>query len=123
MFDMSPIIELCAEPLVVRRYAPGRWVNGVYKKETSPEETINTTGAVQPAKSEDIQMLPEGYRTQELAAVFLEVELQLGRAEGSTVIEEPDLVEVGGKSYEPIREVNWSRVGNFRKYILVRASQ
>jgi len=119
--DFRDVISMCDQDFTIMRTKPGVWVNGRYHQDSEPE-LITGSGSVQPAAGEDLAMLPEGARSEEVVAIFTPCSLKIGKAEADGK-EEPDKICIGGKVYEPQFESDWSTLGRFFKYVCVRVGQ
>lgn len=119
MIDLSLALEMFAIPggvTVIRRDAGG-YVHG----RLMPAAEVRAEGveaSVQPAATEDIQLLPEGMRSAESKAIWTSFALRTGAAEGPL----PDRVEVGGVLYEVHAIEDFEGIAGYKKAIAVRVA-
>lgn len=69
-FLLAPFSEV----FLLRRTAPGVFIKGRWVEGATTETPV--TGSVQQANDRDIQLLPEGLRTNETLKIFTEVEIK-----------------------------------------------
>ena len=60
--------------VTLKRYAAGAYTNGRWAAGTATESTI--IASIQPAKSSELERLPEGLRTKGVREVYTEIPLQ-----------------------------------------------
>jgi hypothetical protein len=75
-------------------------------------ETLNLQGIVQPARPNDLQLLPEGSRLKEIISVWCGCELFA--ADGDAT--ESDVITVDKKAYRVIKSEPWADNGYFRVF-------
>lgn len=116
MIDLSDALSAFAVPggITVRRRSPGTTVDGRYT-EGAVEETEGVEATVQPAGTEDLEMLPEGLRTSKSITVWSAFEF--ATAEQGAV---PDQVVYRGEVFDVHAVRDWDIVGGYRKAVAVR---
>lgn len=119
MIDLSFALDRFAVPggITVIRREPGGYVNGRTVSGTE-ERTEGVEASVQPAGTEDIELLPEGMRSRESKAIWTEFPLRTGHAEGPL----PDRVEVQGVTYEVHALRDFQAMAGYTKAIAVRVA-
>lgn len=76
--------------LQIKRRYQGEYVDGIWVGyQDGPDQIISITGSVQPAKDSDVQLLPEGRRTQRSYKIYTFDE-----------IKEQDIVPIYDELYE-----------------------
>lgn len=108
MVDVSELIhdvDFCTVFNVYRKKAD-QWSGG---RQVQMEEKIEVKGIVLPASSEDIEMLPEGERTQGLKAFYACRELRLTDSETTS-----DICEYKGRRYRLLQVYDYSDFGYYK---------
>ncbi len=81
-------------------YIKGRWVSGI-------EEEQMFEGSVQPTNGKDMQLLPEGKRSNETVKIYATANIPFTSADESNKVE-GDIIEYNGKQYEVVTVKKWS---------------
>lgn len=114
VMDLSSVVLDFADDYVVTRRGPTMY--GSDGKADAPSSTTLTVKAVvHPANGRDLQRLPEGARADETIAVFTVAELKT-----AATANEPDLISVGGRSFEIVHVEPWDVLGNFFRCLAMR---
>ncbi len=79
------------------------------------------TGNIQPASSEDIELLPQEERSRDIIQVLSAFSFSQGIPDqGDGIYSIPDTIIYLGKKYKVIRVKDWSLAGGFHKAWAVR---
>lgn len=113
--DLSDAIAMLETgSYTVTRQAESTRVNG---RVSQPAPTTLTIGAsIQPAKSRELELLPEGYRGRGGQVCFTTTPLRTADGTGQL----PDLVEVDGVLHEAVSIDGWESAANYQRVMLVR---
>lgn len=101
----------------VERTEPGEYIEGRYSPGTS--RRFEARGSIQPATTDEIQLLPEGTRSDGAVTIWTKCDLKIG----SSRDKEPDHAFFNGVEYEVRAEADWFHHGAFRRYVAVKAGQ
>ncbi len=112
---MSDVVNaLCDElALVVTRSAASTYTGG--RLDTPTTAALSISASVQPLTGRDLKRLPEGSRVSDALVLFTTTELKTSGAGQS-----PDLIAIGGESYEVQNVEAWGNVGSFWKAIVLK---
>lgn len=103
-------------PITVRRRAAGSWVDGQWVE--GSESSITIQASVQPARQDDMEMLPEGRRLTGAYRIYTDAELTIATEAGD---QNADIVEIRGADYEVTARADWqNRLIDHRRYIVTR---
>lgn len=111
--DVTKIFKLWQEPLVITRTTGSYDSNGDWVDNTST--TINFLGVVQNANAQDLEVLPEGDRSNETIKIHTKTQL-IALVEGTT---EGDTVAYKGFNWK-VYNVAARYIGNYFKAILIK---
>jgi len=114
---MAQVVARFSHCFVVIRREPGEYIRGRYSQ-PEPRE-FQTRGSIQPATDDEIQLLPEGTRSDGAVSIWTECDLKIG----SLRDQEPDHVLFNGIEYEVRAEADWFHHGAFRRYVAGKAGQ
>lgn len=108
---MLNVAELITDPdfctsFKIKRKMPGRWEKG---KMTETTKEIDITGIVGAANSKDMEMLPEGDRTNGLKTFYSLNAMRLTDDETTS-----DICVFEGEQYRIIRVYDYSRYGYYK---------
>lgn len=114
--DLSDLVDSFASPCVVRRRTPGVLSQGVWLER--PPTKLNILASVQPAGRE-VQLLPEGLRSDEALTIFTSTRLQTAADPAGAG---SDRLEWNGNLYEAQRIDDWiaGGRGNYFRVIFTR---
>lgn len=117
MIDLSDALEAFAVPggITVRRRVAGTTADGRYT-EGAATETSSVEATVQPASTEDLQLLPEGLRASKSISIWTRHELRTALQGGAP----GDQVVYRGESFDVHHVRDWDIVGGYRKAVAVR---
>lgn len=107
------IASLASGTYTVTRPGTPTLLNG--RKVAASSTTFSIVGSVSPAPGKTLELLPEGYRGRAGVVVFTATKLQT--AEGG---QDPDLVSIGGQSYQVAALEDWSELGGYYRAVCVR---
>lgn len=107
-------------PLTVRRKPVGTFVKGRYVP--SGAETVFTIAncSLQPMDPEELELLPEGFRTKQVVKIYSPEELHTGDAEAG---QEADRIEYRGETFEVHSVEDWDDHGAYWKAVAVKMGQ
>lgn len=103
----SPIQALTTHTVKLYRYLEGSWIEGKYEK--GPVEEITIQGSLQPMRPNELQLLPEGRRTNQAMKFYTVEELRTGNQETG---EASDLIEVDDLFFEVHAVEKWTLPGS-----------
>ena len=118
-FDLADAIEETAVTVEVVRTLPAPVVRG--RVAAAPEERrFKISASVQPLKSKDLQLLPEGMRNAGAVKIFSHMELFSGNhAEGRL----PDRLHYRGIVYQVQIVDDWHDLGDYYRVIATRVTR
>ena len=120
MHDLTSVLsdpELGGASFSVRR-AFYRLSEG--EKELLREETYETYGTVHPARMEEIQLLPEEYRSSTVLLIHSPVQLSTGRRLDDTTFTAPDRIIYNLQTWLVISVRDWNPFGFCRAYAVLQ---
>jgi hypothetical protein len=82
---------------------------------TGSTGTLTIRACVQPIMGRDLMRMPEGWRTQELLAIFTTTEL-FTKASAN----EPDTISVNGVNYQIQQVERWADLGNYWRAVAMK---
>ncbi len=96
--------------VVVTRKGDGSWVDGVWVESENLVFTIKAS--VHPVSSQEMQLLPEGYRNQSGYVLYSNSELRTASPGNNN----PDVVKIGNVDYVVLRVEAWenTHLSHFR---------
>lgn len=110
--DVSSALTRWLESLTGTRttgsYVDGRWVD-------STPSNLSFTGVVQNASPDDLKVLPEGNRTDEVIKIHTQFELVANISDDT----KSDLVDYNGKQYR-VNNVAYRFIGNYNKALAIK---
>ena len=84
--------------LQIKRRFQGEYVDGIWVGyQHGPDQIVNITGSVQPTKESDVQLLPEGRRTQRSYKIYT-----------YDVVKEQDIVPIYDELYEVLHVARYN---------------
>lgn len=117
MFDLSDILlDLATETITVTRTAVGTTANGVYTLGAT-STILNVSACVWPATGQEMLLLEEGFRTRDVRALVVSIQLQCTDPDQGTVA---DLLTLAEGTFQVQKIEPWQRAGNFWKALAVR---
>ena len=90
------------------------------EKELLREETYETYGTVHPARMEEIQLLPEEYRSSPILLIHSPVQLSTGRRLDDTTFTAPDRIIYHLQTWLVISVRDWTPFGFCRAYAVLQ---
>ena len=108
MTDIIQDPEMGAENFTILRR---RMILSDGEAEYDETETIAVSGAVHPAKEEELSLLPEEYRTQTVMTFYAPVRFSLGSRTDAVRFTEPDRIRYGGREFLVISVKDWMAFG------------
>lgn len=118
-FGLADVIDEVAVTVDVVRTLPAPVSKG--RVATAPvEKRFKISASVQPLKTKDLQLLPEGMRNAGAVKIFTHMELFSGnQAEGRL----PDRIEYRGATYQVQIVDDWRDVGDYYRVIATRVTR
>jgi len=99
------MIDIPTETITIERFAEGSWSNnGRYEK--GDAETFTIEASVQPASGNQVKILPEHRRTEEIIVIYSDKQL---RVNDNKKNKSGDTLLHSGKKYEILNVKDWSR--------------
>lgn len=108
----------CAVPVTVIRSLPSASIKG--RVQAPVEKRFAADLSVQPLSSRELQLLPEGMRTQERVKAYGVVELKTAKTSECKI---PDRFVYKGAEWQIDKVGDWSDVGCYYRYEAVRLSR
>lgn len=102
--------------LAITRRAAATYSNG--RPVPGSTTSLEVVATVVPAGPEDVQLLPEGRRSERTLQLFTKVALQAPRVGGVA----GDIATVDGEPYEVLRVEDWNDAGAFWRALAVRST-
>lgn len=107
------------KPVTIKRRGAGSYVNGFWQ--AASESTLTIQASVQPAGERDVQLLPEGRRSNGAFRLFTDAALQVAQ-EGTGL--NNDVAVLEGAEYEIMAEMPWQNgLIPHRAYIAARVTE
>lgn len=116
--DLSSVIDSLAttQTLAVTRRSAVAWVNG--RPVEGPTTPLSLTAVVYPSTPDELQILPEGRRSERAITIVTKQALQIPKADTGG-----DLIAYDDETFEVQKLQYWGDSGNFWSAIAVKVTQ
>jgi len=105
------MINLLTHTITRTRYAAGEWINGRFAKGDATDSSISAS--VQPLRSNEILLLPEGRRTTEALKIYTKDRLFTSDEKAQTPA---DILTIDGVRYEVHMTEAWNLNGSNQEH-------
>ena len=116
--DVITSPEMGSSPFIIHRY---HYVTEEGEPVLDWIESIPTAGAVQPARDEDVSLLPEMYRTERVFAFYSPLRFSAGSREDGRCWTAPDRILWDSEQYLVVSVKDWKRFGFSRALAVLKS--